>query len=137
MPFGTTVDNNILKHFVAEASWTQPSAIWVGLSTAAPGKTGAGDSPPSTGGYKRIEVTTAEWKAVASSSTENSTDQAYAQATADYSGGSNQTHATFYDDSVGGNYLGSKALGTAKPVLDGDTAKFLAGDLILKMAGTA
>ena len=50
--------------------------------------------------------------------------------------GANLTHLVIYDAVSAGNFLGFKALVTPKPVLSGDTAKILNGDLDIAMGGT-
>jgi hypothetical protein len=47
--------------------------------------------------------------------------------------GANLTHFVIFDASTAGNAIGWGALTTAKPVLNGDTASFAAGALVLKL----
>lgn len=136
MPFAEAIDNSILDHYTGKTTWTAPSEIWVGLSKSTPTKTGGNVTEPSGGAYKRIQVAPAEWLSASSSATENTGDQNYAQATANWLAGSNLTNMVFYTESVGGSFIGFKALTVAKPVLNGDTAKFLDGDIDLAIGGS-
>ncbi|HEY5574949.1 MAG TPA: hypothetical protein VIK64_18145 [Anaerolineales bacterium] len=136
MPFSTAIDNSILDHFTAKTTWTSPVATYVGLSSTTPTKAGANVTEPSTGGYVRQQVTAAQWDAAASSATANNAEKAFPQATADYVAGANLTHMVIYTASTAGTFLGFKALTVAKPVLNGDTAKFPIGDIDLAMGGT-
>jgi hypothetical protein len=139
MPFAEAIDNSILDHYTKKAVWSQPNEIWVGLSKTTPTKTGGNVTEPSSGGYKRVQIPPADWISAASSATENNTtgSHAFAQATADYLSGSDLTDMVLYTDSVGANtFIGFKALTVAKPVLNGDTAKFLDGDIDLAIGGS-
>lgn len=136
MPFATTIDNSILDHFTKKAAWTQPTAVYIGLSSTTPTKAGANVTEPSTGSYARIQVTTAEFDAAASSATSNNAEQAFAAATGDWLAGVDLIHLVIYDAVTDGNFLGFKALTVAKPVISGDTAKIPVGDLDLAIGGT-
>lgn len=129
MPFATTIENSILDHFTAKASWTQPAAVWVGLSSTTPTKAGTNVTEPSGGSYARIQVTTAQFNAAANGAVENNVEKAFAQATADWLSGANLTHLVLYTASTAGTFLGFAALTTPKSVLNGDTPKILSGEL--------
>lgn len=138
MPFSTAIDNSILDHYTTKTTWAArtANATWIGLSSTTPTKAGGNVTEPSTGAYARIQVTAAEFDAAASSATQNNADQNFAQATADWLAAANLTHLVLYDASSAGTFIGFKALTVAKPVLNGDTAKVLSGDLDLVMGGT-
>lgn len=133
MGFGTTIRNSMVDHFTGKTSWTQPTATYVGLSSTTPTDAGTNVTEPSGGSYARVQVTPAQWDAAASGATSNNAEKTFPQATADWSGGSNQTHHVYYDASSGGNFLGWGALTAAKPILNGDTASFAVGDLDLSI----
>jgi hypothetical protein len=106
--------------------------IYVGLSSTAPNEDGTNVTEPSGGSYARISTTSGDWNAATSadpSVVDNASELTFSQATADWLSGNNLTHAVLYDASSGGNFLGSGALTTAKPVTNGDIAKFAAGEL--------
>lgn len=135
MPFSTIIDNRILDHFTGKASWTQPAGTFVGLSSTTPTKAGGNVTEPSGGAYARQQVTAAQWDAAASSATSNNAEKAFPQATADWVSGANLTAMVLYSASSGGEFLGFKLVTVAKPVLNGDTAKFPIGDIDLVMGG--
>lgn len=136
MPFSTSVDNALLDHLCGKAVWTAPAAIYVGLSSTTPTKAGANVTEPSGGGYARTQITAAQFQSAASSATQNNTDKSFPVATADWLSAASLTHLVIYDAATAGNFLGFKALTAAKPVLNGDTAKILNGDLDIVMGGT-
>jgi len=136
VPFSTTIDNKILDHLTGKATWTAPVAFYAGLSSTTPTKAGGNVTEPSSGAYARVQITAAQFDAAASSATQNNVDKAFPQATADWVAGANLTHLVIYDAVSAGNFLGFKALVTPKPVLSGDTAKILNGDLDIAMGGT-
>ena len=138
MPFSTAIDNSILDHFLTKATWSArtANATWLGLSSTTPTKSGGNVTEPSGGAYARIQLTAAEVDAAASSATSNNAEQAFAQASADWVSGVNLTHLVIYDASSAGTFIGFKSLTVAKPVLNGDTAKFPVGDLDFAMGGS-
>lgn len=136
MPFSTTIDNKILDHLTGKTTWTAPAAFYAGLSSTTPTKAGANVTEPSAGAYARVQITAAQFDAAASSATQNNVDKSFPQATADWVAGANLTHLVVYDAVTAGNFLAFKALGTPKPVLSGDTAKILNGDLDIAMGGS-
>lgn len=106
--------------------------IHVGLSSTTPAEDGTNVTEPSGGSYARVATAASDWNAATladPSLLDNANELAFPQATADWLSGTDLTHAVLYDAASGGNFLGSAALGTAKPVLNGDTAKIAAGEL--------
>lgn len=138
MPYSTTIDNSILDHFTTKTTWAARTAdaTWIGLSSTTPTKSGTNVTEPSGGAYARVQVTAAEFAAASASATQNNADQNFPTATATWVSGANLTDLVIYDASSAGNFLGFKALTVAKPVINGDTAKVLNGDLDLVMGGT-
>lgn len=136
MPFSTAIDNDLLDHFTGKTAWTQPSAIWAGLSSSTPTKGGGNITEPSGGSYARVQITAAQFDAAASSATTTNADKTFPQATADWLSGADLTDLVLFDASSGGNFLAFKAFTTAKPVNNGDTAKILTGDLDISIGGT-
>lgn len=138
MPFSTTIDNTILDHFFGKATWAATADNrYVGLSSTTPAKDGTNVTEPSTGSYARVQLVAADIDAAASSTTSNNADQTFPQATADWLGGANLTNMVMYSAASGGTFLAFKALTVAKPVLNGDTAKFASGDMDFTIAGAA
>jgi hypothetical protein len=137
MPFGETINNSILDHFVNQTSWTAPTATYASFSTTTPTTTGTNFTEATGGGYARVQVTTAIWGAPATSSITTGSDTTWTQASADWSTGSNMDSVVLWDAATAGNFLGWKELTVKKAVLNGDTAKFLTGDLTITMGGTS
>jgi hypothetical protein len=107
-------------------------SIYVGLSSTTPAEDGTNVTEPSGGAYARVLVAAGNWNAATSadpSLIDNSAEIAFPTATADWVGGSNLTYFVIFDASGAGNLLMAGALTVAKPVLNGDTAKFAIGDL--------
>jgi hypothetical protein len=130
------VDNSILDHFTGKSTWTAPAAIYVGLSSTTPTKTGTNVTEPSGGAYARVQITNTQFTSAATSATENNVDKSFPTATADWVSAANLTHLVIYTASTAGTFLAFKALTVAKPVLNGDTAKILNGDLDISIGGS-
>ena len=137
MPFSTAIDNEILDHFTGKTTWTAPVATYIGLSSTTPTKTGTNVTEPSGNGYARSEVTGVQWDSAASGATANNAEESLGTATADWLSAANLTHMVIYTAVTAGTFIGSKALTVAKPVTNGDVAKFPIGDIDLVMGGTA
>lgn len=136
MPFSTAIDNSILDHFTGKSTWTAPAAVYVGLSSTTPTKSGGNVTEPSGGAYARVQISAAQFTTASSSSTATNADRSFPQATADWLSGVDLTHIVLYDAASGGNFLGFKAVTTAKPVNNGDTARIPSGDLSITIGGT-
>lgn len=138
MPFAESIDNIILDHFFGKATWAATAeARFTGLSSTTPTKTGGNVTEPSTGSYARVNLLAAEMDAAATSATQNNADQTFPQATADWLGGANLTNMVMYTTLTVGTFIAFKSLTVAKPVLNGDTAKFASGDMDFTIAGAA
>ncbi len=138
MPFAEVIDNTILDHFFGKATWAATGdARHTGLSSTTPTKTGGNVTEPTTGSYARVQLTAANMDAAATSATQNNADQTFPQATADWLGGANLTNMVMYDAATVGVFIAFKSLTVAKPVLNGDTAKFASGDMDFTIAGAA
>jgi hypothetical protein len=118
-------ENEILDHLFGKGSYTPP-AIYVGLSTADPGDSGAGLSEPSGNGYARVATAAADWNSASGGSLDNANAVTFPQATGSWG---SITHFALFDASSGGNMLAHGSLTQAKTIASGDTARFSAGDL--------
>lgn len=117
------LENELLDH-VLGISYAQPT-IYVGLSTADPLDTGAGDTEPTYTAYARVAV--AAWDAAASRATENTSVITFPQKT---DGGSETiTHFTIYDAASAGNLLGHGSFTTSKAIVINNTPTIAAGEL--------
>lgn len=138
MPLSTSVANDALDHLFGVSDWSSTGDNrWIGLSSTTPTAAGANVTEPSGGGYARQQLAAADMDAASGSSITSNADVTFPQATADYLSGADLTHVVCYDAVTSGNFLFFKSLDVAKPVLDGDTAKFTAGDINATMGGTA
>jgi hypothetical protein len=125
-------ENEILDHVFKTGAYTAPTNIYIALckSTVADDDTGSTlPTEVSGGAYARIVCNT--WDAASAGATENTQVESYAQATADWG---TVTHFALCDHSSTGNMLCHGALGTAKNVQSGDTAKFATGDIDVTLA---
>lgn len=134
--FVDSVEQQLLDHFLTDPAYTPPATMYIGLSSTTPTEAGGNFTEPSGGAYARVSTAAADWGAAtgtAPATKSNTATKTFPTATANWASGSNLTHFGLYDASSAGNLLCWGALGTAKPVLNGDTASFAAGALVLKM----
>lgn len=134
--FVDTVEQAILDHFLTDPAYTPPATMYIGLSTTTPTEAGGNFTEPSGGSYARVSTAAADWGAAtgtAPATKSNTATKTFPAASATWSSGSNMTHFGLFDASTAGNLLCWGALGTAKPVISGDTASFAASALVLKL----
>lgn len=134
--FVDTVEQAILDHFLTDPAYTPPATMYIALSTTTPTEAGGNFTEPSGGSYARVSTAAADWGAAsgtAPATKSNTATKTFPTASATWSSGSNMTHFGLFDASSAGNLLLWGALGTAKPVLSGDTASFGAGALVIKL----
>lgn len=125
----------IRKHIFRTGSFTKPSALYVGLFTAAPSDSGGG-TEVSGGSYARVQRDPSDANWTGASSTTGVTDNAAAitfpAPTADWG---TVTHWGIFDASSGGNLLVHGALTTPQTVTNGGSApSFAAGALVVTIA---
>lgn len=134
--FVDTVEQSLLNHFLTDPAYTPPATMYLALSSTTPTEAGGNFTEPSGGAYARVSTAAADWGAAtgtAPATKSNTAVKTFPTATADWVAGVNLTHFGLFDASTAGNLLAWGALGTAKPVLNGDTASFAAGALVLKL----
>lgn len=134
--FVDTVERALLDHFLTDGAYTPPATMYIGLSSTTPTEAGGNITEPSTGSYARVSTAAADWSAASGTAPVTKTTTAtktFPTASADWVAGANLTHFVLFDASSAGNALAFGALGTAKPVLNGDTPSFAAGALVLKL----
>ena len=142
MPFATATDQAIIDAFTGKnASYAKPTAMYIGLSSTTPTKTGGSVTEPTVGNYARIQVTSAQFDSAAdiggtSTGTSNNAEKAFAACTVTWASGANMTHLVMYDAITTGTFIGFKALTVPKPVFAGDTFKIAVGDLDIVLGGT-
>jgi len=118
-------ENEILDHLFGKGNYTPPT-IYVGVSTADPGDSGAGLTEPSGGGYARRQTMSTDWNAAADGLLDNANTITFNVATGDWG---TVTHFALFDAATAGNMLVHGALAQAKVITNGDTLQFVAGDL--------
>lgn len=128
MAFSDALANEILDHIFGAGNrdYTPPANIFIALSTADPGATGASMAEPSGNGYARVSTDDTDWTTAASRTLSNNGTIAFPAATGSWG---TITHFALFTASSGGTFLGSGALSASKAIDDGDTAQFAAGDL--------
>jgi hypothetical protein len=132
--FSDLFEIDILDHIFMKASFTMPTNLWVGLSTADPLDTGGGLAEPVGNGYARVSTAGADWNAAATGSTSNANDVTFPEATG--AGWGTISHFAIFDASTGGQMLAHGDLSASKAVDAGDTAKFTGGtpgDLVVSL----
>jgi hypothetical protein len=128
MSFFNYLENAVLDHIVGKTTYALPTT-YIGLSSTTPAEDGTNVTEPSTGSYARVSTAGADWNAASAGATSNANAITFAQATADWVAGADLTYLVAYDAVTSGNPLFYGALTVAKPVLNGDTASFPAGDI--------
>ena len=118
-------ENEVLDHLFGKGTYPPPT-IYVGISTADPGDSGAGLTEPSGGGYARRQTMSADWNAAADGLLDNANTITFNVATGDWG---TVTHFGLFDAATAGNMLVHGALAQAKVIANGDTLQFVAGDL--------
>ena len=143
MPFSTAIDQAIIDCYTGKnATFAKPTAMYIGLSSTTPTKTGGNVTEPTgVGNYARIEVTSAQFDSAAdiggtTTGTSNNAEKAFAACNATWASGSNMTHLVMYNAITVGTFIGFKALTVPKPVFTGDTFKIAIGDLDIVLGGT-
>ena len=121
MAFTDTVDQAFLDLFLT----TYEADLWVGYSTADPGKDGATLAEPVGNGYARVDTSAGWTRAV--SEIDNDAEIVFAEASGDQG---TITHVCLFDGEVG-DLIWSAALTTPKAVTTGDIPRFAAGELNL------
>jgi hypothetical protein len=139
MAWSRDIHRQLLDLLFNDGTYTPPTNIFVALSSTTPTDVGGNVTEPSTGAYARVSTAAADWAAAAAaapSTKANGNVVNFAQATADWLAGVNLTHFALYSAITAGTFQGSGALGTAKPVLNGDTPSFAAGALVGKLGAS-
>lgn len=133
--FVDTVEQAILDGLLQDPSWSGYATLYIGLSSTTPTDAGGNITEPSGGAYARVSTTGADWSAASGTAPAVKTNTAaktFTTASANWVSSANLTHFVLFDASTAGNAVAWGALGTAKPVLSGDTPSFAAGALVLK-----
>lgn len=130
--FSNYLENAVLNHVFKNASFSQPTNIYVALSTADPGEDGSGLVEPAfASGYYR--VTGNVWAVAATGATANTSAIVFPTAGG---GWGTVTHFGLFDASgIGaGNMLAYGPLAVAKTVTAGDILQFPSGSIFASLS---
>ncbi len=119
-------ENKVLELLVGKTAFSTPT-VYVALFTVTPThEDGTGGTEASAGNYIRKSTAGGDWEAAANGAIQNGNDITFIEC----AGGNWTTINGFalYDAESGGNMIAWGALGAAKTIDIGDTAKFAAGD---------
>jgi hypothetical protein len=124
----------ILNHIFRTNTWAKPTALTLGLHSAAPDEDASPTNELSGGGYAQVALgapADASWSAPTDDGTgkmvtDNVAAATFPEATADWAAA---THYSIWADGV---MWIAAALTTPKTILDGETARFAAGTLDVK-----
>jgi len=114
------LENKLIDHFLGTASYTMPSAVYVGLFTVTPGEAGGG-TEVTGGSYARQEAT---FTSASSGATSNDSNIDFAGMPA-----ATTVAIGIFDDVSGGNMLLYGGLTVNKTTDAGDTLRIATGDL--------
>lgn len=139
--FSDFIELKYKNHLFGATAYTAPTPVYFALWTSALDDTSVGNTAgeASSGSYDRVSVTnnTTNFATVTGNTAKtNSTDITFPTATANWSSGSNMTYMGVFDANAktsGDNLLVWADLTTAKPVNNGDTAKFATGDFSVQL----
>lgn len=119
--FSDYLENELLDHVFGNAAYTSPSAVYLGLYTAAPTDAGGG-TEVSTGGYARQEIT---FGAASGGAVSNTAAVEYTATGANFG---TIVAVGVFDADTSGNLLAWNEI-TSVVINDGDTLNFPIGDL--------
>jgi hypothetical protein len=121
------LENALLDHVLGGGDFTRPTPVYLALFTVTPSDTGGG-TEVTGGSYARKSVTNnnTNFPAASGGSKSLNVDTSFAQASADWG-----TVVAFgiFDAATSGNLLYWGPISPTKTVQNGDTARFLAGQL--------
>ena len=115
------LENKVLEHSLGVASFTMPSAVYVGLFTTDPTDIGSGNEV-SGAGYTRKQATFG----VASGSISNNSDILFDTAQVNYG---TISHIAIFDSLTAGNLLWHGQLTASKIVMQNDQFKIASGQI--------
>jgi len=126
MSFANYWENAILDHVFGKSSYSAPSNIYVGLSTADPLDDASALAEPSGNNYARVSTAPADWNAASAGSITNASTITFPQASGAWG---TVTHICLFDAASGGNLLASGLLSEQGLIVNQDTVYFDPGDL--------
>ena len=142
MSFGKELCRQLMNTvFGKTPAYAAPANYYVSLHTGDPGEDGQTANEATGAGYARVSTLPADWNPSTLADPallDNLNAVTFAQCTeaAGWSAGANMTYAGLWRTLAGtveADYLGTALLDVAKPVLNGDTPEYAAGDLNFTM----
>lgn len=126
--FSNFLENSLLNHTFKNSAYTQPTDIYVGLSTADPGETSGTLAEPNGNNYSRTLCNT--WSVATTGALLNATGIVFPAA-----GGSWGTvsHFGIFDDISAGNMLAYGQLGVSKSVTLNDIVQFNPSGIVVRL----
>ena len=116
------IENEILDHVLKVGAFTQPTNLYIGLSTADPLDDATGIAEPSGGAYARVNHNA--WDTASSRATENTGTVSFPEATGSWG---TITHFFISDALTAGNMIAHGSLSSSKTIGSGDNASFQDG----------
>jgi hypothetical protein len=117
-------ENELLDHVLKVGAYTQPTNLYIALSTADPTEDGSGLAEPSGGSYARVLCN--GWDTAASRATQNTAAIQFARASGSWG---TVTHFAIFDAITGGNMIAHGALSSPSSlaIASGMRPRFAAG----------
>jgi len=120
-------EDEVLDHLFMKGSYTMPTNLWVGLSTADPLDDNSGQAEPSGGSYARVSTAGSDWDAASGGATANTTTIEFPENTASWG---IVTHFCIWDASTAGNMVAHGDLDASRDLTStGITPRFAVGEL--------
>lgn len=121
-------ENALVNHLLRNTALTPPTTVYLALFTAVTDAEAGTGTEVAAGGYARQAVT---FDAPSNGATQNGGNVDFGP----LSGSGTATHAAIFDAATAGNALTAiKALAAPKAWSDGDTIRFVAGDVDFALA---
>lgn len=133
--FSDATEQAALDGLFSATAFAGYTNLFVALFSVAPDDTGGG-TEASGGGYARVSTASADWNAATGTAPaikDNSSVITFPTATGDWSGGANMVAFALFSASTGGDFVAWGPLTNPKPVLSGDTARYTAGELRIRL----
>ena len=132
MSFTDFLENELLDHVFAGASYTPPATLYVGLSTTVPNDAGGGFTEPVGFSYARVAKTNnlTNWPAAVGGAKANGTAITFPQATGSWG---TIVYAALFDAPSGGNMLGYGALGASRTIGNAEVLEIPVSDLTITL----
>lgn len=122
------LENAWLNHVLKGTAFTQPTNVYLALSTADPGEDGSTIAEPVGNNYARALANS--WAAASARSKSTNADITFNQASGNWG---TISHWALFDASTNGNMLAYGAFGTSKAVGNGVTPKVTSGNLTISV----